>query len=318
MFSHLPKTELHCHVDGIVSPDILRAIQAGGYPIPVSPEVLQSAYPIRNQPEFWRYFELADPCEDDFELMKRILAIHVECLKAQNVAYAEIMLGSSELPRDPDRLVEDFRAFREWVTGLEDGQIQIEFLVAFGRNRPLERLDQIADRLIPLHQAGLLVGVALAGPELGYPVRPLARVFAKLREAGLGIEIHAGEWAGPESVWDALEFGSPNRIGHGVAIFQDSKLIDRVGRDQIHIEMCPTSNLKTGSVNRIEDHPIRRAKELGLNFSLNTDDPGPFECSLDSEYQLLADTFGFTESDFERIAGNALKSRFQPALRYIH
>ena len=79
----------------------------------------------------------------------------------------------------------------------------------------------------------------------------------------------------------------------------------------------PTSNVKTGSVARIEDHPVQRAKELGLNFSLNTDDPGPFECSMDSEYQLLAERFGFDENDFEKIAENALKARFQPKLRYL-
>jgi adenosine deaminase len=74
--------------------------------------------------------------------------------------------------------------------------------------------------------------------------------------------------------------------------------------------MCPTSNLKTGSVARIEDHPIRQARDLDLNFSINTDDPGPFLNSLTSEYQLLVDTFGFDEADFRRVYENTLKARF--------
>ncbi len=79
--------------------------------------------------------------------------------------------------------------------------------------------------------------------------------------------------------------------------------------------MCPTSNLKTGSIKHIEDHPVRLAKELGLNYSINTDDPGPFECNLFSEYQLLTRVFGFDEEDFSQIFKNSLTARFQPQLR---
>ncbi|MBI2887607.1 MAG: adenosine deaminase, partial [Chloroflexi bacterium] len=119
-----------------------------------------------------------------------------------------------------------------------------------------------------------------------------------------------------ESVWDALEYGRPHRIGHGVAVFQDPRLIERVLRDGIHLEMCPTSNVATGAVDLMENHPVRLARELGLSFSVSTDDPGPFESSMESEYQLLADVFGFEEQDFFRMAEQALAARFQPELRY--
>ena len=315
-FQPLPKVELHCHVDGIVDPAMLRAIQGQGHPMPLTPEDLQAAYPVRNFEGFLRWFQATEPIEHNPENFKPILD-HIERLKAQNVTYAEIMLGTSQLPRDEGRLIEEFRAFREYVTGLEDGQIQVEFLVGVRRSTPPERFDWVADRVIPLRQANLLFGVALAGwPES--PILAFDRTLARLHEAGVGIEIHAGEWAGPESVWDALEHGSPDRIGHGVALFQDPRLIERFQRDRIHIEMCPTSNLKTGSVERLEDHPVRLARDLGLNFSLNTDDPGPFENSLESEYELLAETFGFQERDFARVAENALQARFQPELRYTH
>ena len=108
----------------------------------------------------------------------------------------------------------------------------------------------------------------------------------------------------------ALEHGYPDRIGHGVSLFQDPALVELFRERQIHVEMCPTSNIKTGSVARTEEHPIRRARDLGLNFSINTDDPGPFLNSLMSEYQLLAGVFGFDEADFQQIYENTLKSRF--------
>jgi adenosine deaminase len=307
--------ELHCHVDGIVDPAMLREWQRRGHTPPLSPETLEAAYPVRTFDEFIRWFDVAEPIEGDPERFKPVLALHVERLKTQNVVYAEIMLGTSELPHDDGALVEKFGEFREWMTGLEGGQIQVEFLVAVGRNRPPEFFEKVAGRVIRLREAKMIFGIALAGwPE--QPIKPLGKTLARLREAGVGIEIHAGEWAGPESVWDALEHGFPHRIGHGVAAFQDPRLVERFQRDRLHIEMCPTSNVKTGSVERIEDHPVRRAHALGLSFGVSTDDPGPFECSMESEYELLADTFGFQEHDFEVLAANALSARFQPELRY--
>jgi adenosine deaminase len=126
----------------------------------------------------------------------------------------------------------------------------------------------------------------------------------------MGIEIHAGEWCGPESVWDALEHGYPDRIGHGVSAFQDPRLLETIGERGIHIEMCPTSNLKTGSIAAIADHPIARARDLGLSIGVNTDDPGAFGCSMESEYALLAEVFGFGPADFAYLYSCALAARF--------
>jgi len=311
-----PKAELHCHLDGIVDLAMLQELQRQGVSLPLTAEALQAAYPVQNFDDFINWFNIASVIEGDLENFKPILAQHIERLKAQNVVYAEIMLGSSELPRDDALLIEQFGAFREYVTHLEGGKIQIEFLVAVGRINSPERFEWLADRLIRLRRANLLFGVALAGwPET--PIHSFSQTLARLHDMGVGIEIHAGEWGGIDAVKDALDYGMPDRIGHGVALFQDSQLVERFQREQIHIEMCPTSNLKTGSVARIENHPIRLARDLGMNFSVNTDDPGPFENSLASEYALLMETFGFQPSDFERIYANALAARFQPELRYL-
>lgn len=311
----LPKAELHCHMDGIIDPDILQKIQRLGYDCPLDLAMLQAAYPVRTFDEFVHWFSIAGLVGGAARNFLPILAQHIERLKTQNVTYAEIMLGSSELPHDDGHLIDEFSAFREVVDILEDGQVQIEFLVAVARTAPAERFDLLADRIIRLRRAGLLFGLALAGwPETS--IQHQQRTLARLRDAGVGIEIHAGEWAGPELVWDALEYGPPDRLGHGVALFQDPDLVERFQQEQIHIEMCLTSNLKTGSVKQIEDHPIHLARQLGLNFSVNTDDPGPFENSMLGEYKLLAEAFGFQPVDFERLYANTLASRFQPKLRY--
>jgi adenosine deaminase len=311
----LPKAELHCHLDGVLDPAMAREIRCADPTFPVDPAAPEAADPITDVESFFRRWDWIRPIEGQLKWFYPILAIHMERLKAQRVVYAEVMLASGELPRDPAQAVEEISAFREWADRQEDGRIQVEFLVAFGRNGPPEAVARLEDRILALHQAGLIVGVALAGPERGNPVQPFHSTFARLHEAGLRIEIHAGEWCGPESVWDALTYGYPDRIGHGVSLFQDPRLVEIFQERQIHVEMCPTSNLQTGSVSRLRDHPVGRARDLGLHFSVNTDDPGVFGCSVASEYALLAEEFGFAEDDLRCITAHALEARFQPQLR---
>ena len=315
-YRNVQKVELHCHQDGIADPAMLRVMQAQGLELPITPDALEALYPVVDYESFWRYMDAFKPYEGNLDAFRPILAIHLERLKAQRVVYTEISIGTSELRRDPAELIEKFQEFRDWLTPIEDGKLQVELLVGISRDREPEYVEGIAEVLAPLRRAGLIVGVVLAGPEAGNPIQPLSRAMQRFREAGLGIEIHAGEWAGPESVWDALEHGAPHRIGHGVAAFEDPRLLERIQREGVHIEMCPTSNIRTGSVRRIEEHPVRLARELGLSFSINTDDPGAFQCSMDGEFKLLEELFGFQDEDFEKIERDALAARFQQALRY--
>jgi adenosine deaminase len=309
MHQQIRKVELHCHMGGLPHPSMLRHLQRKSVPLALQADALAAFYPVENYDDFVRWFEGVRPLEADLGTFRPLLALHIDGLKAQNVVYTEIMIEGRFLPRDKAELIGKFRAFREWVTEHENGETQVEFLVVFGRNRTPEEAEKIADRILALYETGLVVGVALAGPEQGYPVRPLRRIFARFREAGLGIEIHAGEWCGPDSVWDALEHGFPDRIGHGIAVFDDLKLVRRFQEKQIHIEMCPTSNVKTGSVRVIEEHPVRRARDLRLNFSINTDGPGWSECSMASEFRLLSKMFGFEKADFDSMREKALAAR---------
>jgi adenosine deaminase len=310
----LPKVELHCHLDGVLDRAMAWDIRRDDPTFPVDPREFERAYPVQGLESFWNWWNFIDPIEGELDHFRPILDRHIARLKAQCVRYTEVMIANGELPRDPAEAVDKVSALREWTDRQEGDDIRVEFLVANGRNCSPEDMAQRGAKLLALYEAGLIVGAAIAGPEQGNPVKPFQKTLAQLHEAGLGIEIHAGEWCGPESVWDALEYGYPDRIGHGVSLFQDPKLLDLVRERRIHVEMCPTSNLKTGSVARIEEHPVRLAHELGLSFSVNTDDPGPFECSMASEYELLSNVFGFKDDDFYTIYGSSLKARFQPEL----
>lgn len=313
----IPKVELHCHLDGIPDPEMLRGLRAHGIELALSADTLAGAYPVDDFESFSRWFDVQKALGSSLNAYHTILAAHAERLRAQNVVYTEIMVAVGEILRsDWADFISRFRAFREYADELERGDLQIELVAGWNRRRSADEGNEIAERILMLFEAGLIAGVFLAGPEEGNPVRRFARAFARFHDARLPVEIHAGEWCGSESVWDALEHGRPQRIGHGVAVFDDPSLLDRVGAHRIHIEVCPTSNVRTGAVQRIEQHPIPRALAEGLSFSINTDDPGAFGCTMTGEFQLVADTFEFAAADFERIARQALAARFQPDLHY--
>lgn len=314
---NISKIELHCHLGGIISPAMVADIRLEDPNFPIHPDDFKDILPVYDFDSFFAWWKIQAPLYGHLKRFYPMLKRYIAQLKAQNVRYFELMIASGEVPQDTGEAIEAFQAMREWVNQQEADQIQVEFLVAFGRNKTVEEIEEIGDRILALYEAGLICGIAFAGPEPNYPVKPHQATFARFHEAGLGIEIHAGEWVGAESVWDALNYGFPDRIGHGVSLFQDPKLVELFQEKQIHIEMCPTSNLKTGSITNIAQHPIQQARELGLNFSINTDDPGSFECSMNSEYELLATIFDFTETDFETIYNNSLAARFQKKLRMI-
>lgn len=239
-----------------------------------------------------------------------IMRMHIADLIQADVAYAEIMVQGSAIPKGVAHQISAFRDFRQVIDKASQGRIQIELLIAMGRDHTPEHITAQADDVIRLFEAGMICGVALAGPEAGFPVKPLSRTFKRLKEAGLGIEIHAGEWVGAESVWDAIEYGFPDRIGHGIAAFDDPDLIALVQDENIHLEFCPTSNLILTDLASIEDHPIRRAMDMGMNFSINTDDPGPLKCSMSSEFDLLRQSLNFTDLEFEAVFQNSRDAAF--------
>ncbi len=308
----LPKAELHCHLDGVLDPTIARAIRKEDPTCPVDITALENTYPVRGIEKFFKWFEHVIPIESQLRYLGLLACQHVVRLKTQNVRYAEWMLpaGGFGLTGEKTVALERVSTLRDWVNAAAGNDLTVAFMVGVGRNKTVEEVERLAETLLTLYEADLIVGIGLAGLEPGNPVKPFTRTLARLHEAGMGIEINAGEWCGPESVWDALEYGYPDRIGHGVSLFQDSELVTLFQERQIHIEMCPTSNLCTGSIMRMEDHPIGIARELGMNFSINSDDPGAFMCSMNSEYTRLVEVFGFNTRDFMQVYRNTLNAKF--------
>jgi aminodeoxyfutalosine deaminase len=151
-----------------------------------------------------------------------------------------------------------------------------------------------------------VVAFGIGGSEARGPAEWFNGVFAYARDAGLHLTAHAGEGTTPQSIWAALEVGA-ERIGHGISAACDPALMRHLRERDVPLEICITSNLVTGVVARLADHPVRRLFDAGVPIVLNTDDPAMFACTLTGEYRLAAEHFGFDEAELRAIAGNGFR-----------
>jgi adenosine deaminase len=137
-------------------------------------------------------------------------------------------------------------------------------------------------------------------------------VYDRARALGLRTTAHAGEAAGAGSVRGALDVLGVERIGHGTRAGEDSRLLERLAESRVPLEMCPISNLRTGVVERIEEHPVLRYARQGLLVTVNTDDPKMFETDLATEYATLIDRLGATPDEVRALILNAAEASWLP------
>jgi adenosine deaminase len=155
-----------------------------------------------------------------------------------------------------------------------------------------------------------IVGLDLAGDEANYPPELFIPHFNKARDAGWGITVHAGESAGSESVWHAIQELGAKRIGHAVNIMEDEALIDMMLEKRIGIESNLTSNVHTRTVSSYAAHPLKAQLDLGLLATINTDDPGISPVTLRYEFEVAAKKAGLTPEDTRKAQLNALEVAF--------
>ncbi len=308
----LKKVELHCHVDGLLNPALLKGISKDSEILRLVPN-LDSLCPTKDLDDWLeRYCPAIEPAVGNRgDLLLVMLAQYLRTLKAQNVVYSEIMLSSFTFQhRDIADQIALSRKFCHIAEEIGGDEMEVKFLLAIGRTKNRKKMERCAERILELARAGIVCGVAVGGLEEENTIKPYQDLFSMFRAAGLGIEIHAGEWTGPDFVWEALEYGYANRIGHGLATFEDPVLVNHVKEHGIHLEFCPTSNMLLTRYKTIADHPIKNAMAEGISFSINTDDPGPFCTDINREFTIVANAFNLTGADFEQIFQNSLSAAF--------
>jgi len=297
----LPKAELHLHLEGSVEPQTLHELD------PDTP--LESFRTLYEYPDFDSFLKafgavgkrLRTP--DDYALVTRRL---LECLAAQNVRYAEIIVAAGVVLWKG----EDFAPIVDAVCEAAQGSpVEVRWIIDAVRQFGIEPAMQVAELAAARVDRGV-VAYGIGGSEERGPAAWFKDIFAYAKHAGLHLTAHAGESMGPESIWAALEIGA-ERIGHGIRAVEDPVLIAHLRDHQIPLEICITSNLVTGVVKSLEDHPVRRLYDAGVPIVLNTDDPAMFRCSLVEEYRLAAGAFGFTEAELKGVAENAFRYAFR-------
>jgi adenosine deaminase len=176
------------------------------------------------------------------------------------------------------------------------------------RNLGVERVVTVA-RYAAARPHQYVVGFNMAGDEANYPAGDFAEAFAIAADAGLGCTVHAGEWAGPESVRAGL--GLPvTRIAHGVRAIEDAALVKELAERGTYLECCPTSNVVLGIYSSYEEHPLPRLREAGIAVTLGSDDPPYFGASIGGEYEICREHFGYGDDELRAITATAVEAAF--------
>jgi adenosine deaminase/aminodeoxyfutalosine deaminase len=298
--SQLPKAELHLHLEGSIGPDTLRELDPAA-----QPEEIAALYAYRDFPGFLKAFgavakRLRTPAA--YGLITRRL---LERMASENVHYAEIIVSAGVVLWKQQDFAPVFDSIRQAAEG---SPVQVRWILDAVRQFGVEPAMQVARWAAERRDQGV-VAFGIGGNEEAGPAEWFADVFAFARDAGLRLTAHAGESVGPESIWAALRIGA-QRIGHGIRAIDDQALLDHLRDRDIPLEICITSNLVTGVVACLDDHPVRRLYDAGVPIVLNTDDPGMFGCTLTSEFQLAQRHFGFTDGELHGIAENGFRYAF--------
>jgi adenosine deaminase len=327
-----PKVSLHDHLDGALRPQTIMELATDiGHPLPVdtADDLGQWFAESANSGSLEHYLETFDHTIAVMQTapnLRRVAREFVEDLAADGVIYGETRWAPEQHLRDGLTKAEAIEAVRDGIAeGMavcREGGHEIEVRQLLTAMRQAEPTRDIAE-LTLRYRYDSVAGFDIAGLERGYSPSRFLESFQLLRHQSAYYTIHAGEADGCESIWEAVHVCAANRIGHGVAIMEDIQLQEggasRLGdfaayllNEQMPFEMCPSSNVQTGAVASIAEHPIHSLDRLGFRVTVNPDNRLMSATSMTREFALLAEVFDYTLSDVRRLTINAAKSVFAP------
>lgn len=310
----LPKAELHLHLEGTVTPETLVELSARHDSAPLDLAQARALFQYSDFTGFLMAFKAVTEhlkTADDYELATwRML----ERLARQGVVHAEVYVSVG--------VVYYWRRceFEPLFYGMERARIRAEAELGitlywifdavrhFGPEEAA-RVFRKAAELRPQYPS--IVGIGIGGDERRTAAEPFRELYAEARETGLRLTAHAGESVGPEGIWGALNIGA-ERLGHALSAIHDPELMGLLAERQVPLEICVTSNLRTGCCLRLQDHPVRRYFDSGLMVTLNSDDPALFASDLEDEYRLAEEGFAFTQEHLRELAANSIEASFLP------
>ncbi len=308
----LPKAELHLHLEGAIEPATLLQIQRSHGLKAATLAEAEKLYQYSDFGGFMMAFKditahLKTP--EDYELITYRL---MEGLKRENVLHAEVYVSVGVClyrKQDFEGIFEGLERGR--ARGARDFGVSLLWIFDAVRHFGSAEAQRVAELAVQ-YQDRNVVAFGIGGDERRAGPELFREVYAYCAEHGLCLTAHAGETTGPESIWGALNLRA-QRIGHGLTAQQDRDLMQELSQRQVPVEVCVTSNLRTGVCPTIGEHPVKRYFDEGVMVTLNTDDPAMFGTSLSREYQLVQENFGFSDEHLRELARNSFEASFLPA-----
>ena len=239
--------------------------------------------------------------------LRRLITGVLESLRSQNIVYAEILISVIEYLWHGIPLADIKTCLDETE---ESEGIQVRWIVDLVRDIGSEEALALLKKIVELNCRSI-VGITVGGSEHLFPPDQFSEVYSTARRHGLRLTVHAGEALGPESVWDALRILHAERIGHGVRAIEDESLVKHLAKNRIPLEVCPTSNIRTGIFPSYKAHPVKALFEAGVPVTINSDDPTFFGTTLADEYAHVRALGVQDEGIFEMIK-NGFRYAFMP------
>lgn len=311
-FQQLPKIELHLHLDCSLSYAVVRQIDPA-----ISYETYEDSFIA--PPKCTDLLDYLSRAVKGFELMQTkeqlqlVTSDLMQQLKADNVIYAEIRFAPLLHIAKGLSATEVVQTINDAITeGIQQTGVEARLILCTLRHYSEEQSMETVE-LVEKFKGTNVVGFDIAGDEAGFPVKNHLKAFAYAKEKNIHCTAHAGEAKGPESVREVLQHFHPSRIGHGTRSAEDDSLLSFLKKENIHLEVCPTSNIQTNVFAKIEDHAADKIYAAGVSMSINTDSRTITPVTLTSEYTLLEKVFHWKKEHFLKCNLEAVEHSFIPA-----
>ena len=310
----IPKAELHVHLVGSAPVETVLEL-ARRHPdrgVPTDEAELRSFYEFRDFAHFIEVYVAVNSLVRTAVDVELLVVGVARDLATQNVRYAELTVTPDShllmgiAPDDVATALDNARR-----TASAEHGVVLQWIFDIPGELGLPSGERTIDWVEQYAPAGS-VGFGLGGPEQGVDRPQFADVFARARAIGLHSVPHAGETTGPQTIWDALESLRAERIGHGISAAEDARLMEHLATSRIPLEVCPTSNLRTRAVTDLAEHPFTRLRDAGVTLTLNSDDPGMFATTLNTEYQVAHEHFGLDRTALLEVARTAARVSYAP------
>ena len=294
-----PKIELHVHLEATVAPQTLLAIaRRNDYRLPAETvEGLAALFRYRDFDHFMEVWALTTNALRHYDDFRRLVVAYAQEAAGHGAVYIEGIFSPIERVW---RGVDWDEIFSGYCDGAQEARethdVEVRLTPDITRGASLEDAFETVGYAAKYRERGI-VGIGLGGEENLYPPEPFAPVFQAAKDAGLASVPHAGEVVGPASVQGALEALRADRIRHGIRAVEDQGLVRELAGRELVLDVCPISNIRTGAIRSLAEHPLPHLISAGVACSISTDDPQMFDTDLSREYE-AATSFGISPRVF--------------------